>query len=226
MVQNFKITNLSILFLLLVGLSSITGNLAQAQGHHHHVLCHLKKFLGPYPAKGSAEEAEDFAFLLYLQEVRTPEQCAEAAKEVHVSLETFFGGENGPLSPAEVKRLKFFLYYHFLKAGIHSTVGKQIFKRPRPYVANPALVPCIEKAKSYAYPSGHAAVARVFARVLAKKFPERAALFLERGDAVGMNRMLGGVHHPTDIDAGQRLGDALTHRLFSSPEFLQKLDKL
>jgi len=38
--------------------------------------------------------------------------------------------------------------------------------------------------------------------------------------------MLGGVHHPTDIVAGQKLGDALTHRLFSSPEFLQKLDKL
>ena len=44
--------------------------------------------------------------------------------------------------------------------------------------------------------------------------------------SVGKNRMLGGVHHPTDIVAGQKLGDALTHRLFSSPEFLQKLDKL
>ena len=223
---NVKSRTLIIVCLFFTGLSFNLTTHAQDHGHHHHgVLCHLKEFLGPYPAKGSAEETNDFAVLFHLQEHRTPEQCADAAKEVKVSLKNFFGGEDGPLTPAEVKRLNFFLFYHFLKAGIHSTVGKQIFKRPRPYDNNPALVPCIKKSDSYAYTSGHTTVARVYARILAKKFPERAALFMQRGDEVAMNRILGGVHHPSDIVAGQKLGDALTHHLFSSPQFLKELEK-
>ncbi|HAZ14913.1 MAG: hypothetical protein A2X86_21285 [Bdellovibrionales bacterium GWA2_49_15] len=213
-----------IIGLLLVGLSSLPV-MAEAD-QHRGVLCHLKEFLGPYPAKGSPEEAFDFKMLLHVQEHRTAEQCEDAAKEVKVSLKNFFGGEGGPLTASETKRLTFFLYYHFLKAGIHSTIAKQIFKRPRPYVSNPAIVPCIEKSNSYAYPSGHTTVARVYAWVLAKKYPERAALFLQRGDEVAMNRIIGGVHHPSDIVAGKKLGDALAHRLFASPNFLKGLEAL
>ncbi len=198
----------------------------QAHALDKGVLCHIKELLGPYPAKGSPEEAADFAELFKYQETRTAEQCAAAASEVKISLDHFFGGANGPLTQDEVKRLKPLMFKYLIKSGISSSLGKFLFKRPRPYVTNPALVPCIAKSNSYAYPSGHTTMARVYARVLAKKFPERAEQFMQRGDEVAMHRVLGGVHHPSDIVAGKKLGDALTKHLFSNKEFLKELEAL
>jgi len=204
-------------------LFGVTVHTASAQNDDKGTICHLKKILGPYPAKGSVEEAQDFATLFEYQQSRTPEQCAAAGKEVKVSLENFFGGKTGLLTESEVKRLKPFFLRYFIKAGINSTIGKFIFKRPRPYISNPDIVPCIPLASSYAYPSGHTTVARVLAYALAKKFPERAQDFMRRADEIARNRILGGVHHPSDIVAGKKLGDELTHRLFLSENFLKEL---
>jgi hypothetical protein len=32
---------------------------------------------------------------------------------------------------------------------------------------------------------------------------------MKRGDEISMHRVLGGVHHPSDIVAGKKLGDAM-----------------
>ena len=42
-------------------------------------------------------------------------------------------------------------------------------------------------------------------------FPERAALLLKLGDQAALNRVIGGVHHPSDIAAGKKLGDAIAN---------------
>jgi hypothetical protein len=53
----------------------------------------------------------------------------------------------------------------------------------------------------------------MFARLLSRIYPERAKAFMERGDEIANNRILGGVHHPTDIISGKKLGDALANEV-------------
>lgn len=186
----------------------------------------IKKLLGPYPAKGSVEEAQDYEILLKFQENRTEEECAAAGLEKKATLKTLFAGPNGPLSKKEALYLTPFVLKYYAEAGINMYVAKNIYKRPRPYLANPQIKPCIGLENSYAYPSGHTTLSRVFARILSRVFPKRAEAFMKRADEVAMNRVLGGVHHPSDIEAGKKLGDVLSNKVMNSKKFTTELEKL
>lgn len=165
--------------------------------------------LDPFPTMGSPAERYDFEQLLYWQNTRTPEQCATAAAEEDASLKSFFGGKHGLLTTEELNRMQKKVRMVTVKAGAKILISKTRYNRPRPYITYPQIKPCIELEASKAYPSGHATVARMYARILAAAFPERAALILRRGDEVGFYRILGGVHHPSDVAAGKILGDSL-----------------
>ncbi len=186
----------------------------------------LVEIIGAYPSQGSQAEKDDFETLLRWQEVRTPEQCAKAETEASISFESFFGGDNGPLSPQEIKRLKHFFYWHFARAGIPTAKLKDHFQRPRPYDYDLRVKPCVHLADGYAYPSGHTSTSRAIALVLAKKFPERAELLLKRADEIALNRIIGGVHHPSDIVAGKKLADVLYQKLIADRKFLFELQAL
>lgn len=182
-----------------------------------------KDIMGDYPKLGSPESIKDFATLYYWQKFRTEDQCAQAQKEVPVNLESFFGGI---LTAAEISSLKVFFYKHVINGGGQSTIAKFIFRRPRPYNTRKDLVPCIDKSNSYAYPSGHTTVARVLGLMLAKKFPDREKEFIERADQIAQNRIIGGVHHPSDIVAGKKLADKIVENLENTPAIMQEYNLL
>lgn len=166
--------------------------------------------LGPFPAKGTVEEKHDLDQLLYYQKNRTTEQCAEAQSEANnASIETFFGGKHNLLSSNEIAAVSKKLRWLTAKTGMKIFYYKTKFSRNRPYEIYPQVKPCIELENSKSYPSGHTTLARVYARILSVIFPERSALFMKRADEVGLNRILGGVHHPSDVEAGKKLGDAI-----------------
>jgi len=173
----------------------------------------IKEMLGPHPAKGSAEEQREFAFLAELQSLRTEEQCRQAAKEESASLVTLFANEGGPLSRTEARILSVRFLQAYASAGINIYLAKSLYDRPRPYDATPELTPCIDKESSSAYPSGHTAFARMFARLLSRIYPERASALMRRADEVAFNRMIGGVHHPSDIVSGKKLGDEMAKQV-------------
>ena len=81
------------------------------------------------------------------------------------------------------------------------------------------LEPCLRRIGGLSYPSGHSTIAHVFALILADLVPERRAEFLARADAAALNRVIGGVHHPSDIEAGKRLADLLYAEFLKSPAF-------
>lgn len=176
----------------------------------------IKKLLGPYPAAGSREELHDFAVLRHYQETRTEHECELAEKQEKATLKNLFVSNNGPLTKKEAMLVTPLILKAYAEAGINIYLAKSIFKRPRPYNYNNEIKPCIKLEKSYAYPSGHTAVSRVFARALAKFYPARAEAFLKRADEVAQNRILGGVHHPSDIVAGKKLGDALALKVLEN----------
>lgn len=170
---------------------------------------HIKKFIAPFPAKGSEAEAVDFQTLYKYQETRTQEECAQAASTENASLENMFANPGGPLSKSEARVLSFTLAKVFAEVGLNINTAKKTFKRLRPYKTDAGIVPCIDLEGSYAYPSGHTTLSRVLARILSQMYPNRAEALMKRADEIAHHRILGGVHHPSDIEAGQKFGDIM-----------------
>ena len=178
----------------------------------------IRKMLGDFPAEGSPAFEEDFNTLLRFQTVRTEEECAEARLEEEANLGALFAGPKGPLTKEEAKKISLRILPVYAEAGANIWIAKNVYKRPRPYLVNTDLEPCIDRESSYAYPSGHSALARTFAHVLSAFWPERREAFFQRADEVALNRVLGGVHHPSDVEAGKILGDAIAKKVLRTLE--------
>ena len=91
---------------------------------------------------------------------------------------------------------------------------KYKFNRPRPFQLGPAIgIELITQGTSSgdtpAYPSGHTTQSRVLAHWLSDKMPEHRRKFMALAEEIGLSRIEGGVHYPTDHEAGKQLADTL-----------------
>ncbi|MBI4802461.1 MAG: phosphatase PAP2 family protein [Elusimicrobia bacterium] len=179
----------------------------------------------PAPADGSARDREDFSVLLDWQARRTGEQCAKAKAEMNHSYEVFFGKTDPFSDPTPAPVAAFFRNVGKDSVAAHKYL-KEIYRRPRPFVRDARVKPCIPPVKGFAYPSGHAAMSRLFALILSDLEPSRRKDFMARADEAALNRVIGGVHHPTDLAAGKALADALYKSLLKQPAFKADLKEL
>ena len=75
------------------------------------------------------------------------------------------------------------------------------------------------------YPSARTASSRVWALLLAEVFPLRRAALLAHAERTAQLRLIGGAHFPSDINAGQQVGDAYYAQLLSLAPFQQALTR-
>lgn len=108
-------------------------------------------------------------------------------------------------------------------AGAYAAAEKLRNPRPRPYVEDPSILPCntafLKDQESY--PSGHAMNGYVAALLLADVIPDHRRAILERGVRYGENRVVCGVHHPTDVEQGRRLAIAYIEALRVDSSFVE-----
>lgn len=88
---------------------------------------------------------------------------------------------------------------------------KYHFMRPRPYEAGPGLGIDFPKgpsafSKSPSFPSGHAAISHLLATALGRIYPDYKTELEHVANTVDRTRLDLGVHYPTDLEAGRRLG--------------------
>ena len=181
--------------------------------------------MGPAPADGSATDIEDMNAVRRWQTERTEAQCAAANAQSNATYDEFFGAVSPFASPAagEVGKI---LDKVRTDAGSIVYVQKEQYKRPRPFQRDPALNPCLGRESGYSYPSGHAATARVFGLILAELVPADSGKFMAYADQAALNRVIGGVHHPSDIEAGKKLGDAIYKALKKNNNFNKDMTTL
>lgn len=115
-------------------------------------------------------------------------------------------------------------------------------RRARPYVRDQAIVPCetdyLYPSDYATYPSGHATNGYMAALLVADVVggrpadiavnlpaePDRRALIMARGVRYGDNRVVCGVHHPSDVRAGRVLAQHVYDRAAQDAEFRKDLE--
>lgn len=178
------------------------------------------------PATGSKEQATDEKAMHEIMQKRTKTECDRAQTEAHVSLANFYGAPYGVLTTAEVEKLSPF----FLRLRNDADVFIQPLKvenaRQRPFVYMKGVEACVSKELTLSYPSGHATLAKLYADVLSVIYPDRASKFQARALELANDRVLAGVHHPSDIAAGRILADLLFKDFAKSETYRADLAKL
>ena len=181
---------------------------------------------GPCPIPGSPSWRDDLAVVLWLQEARTAEEVRRAASEVELGPEALAEEAGGPLDDAHRPLTRALLADAERDARAVYGPLKAHCDRPRPYAADPRVAPAVPKEASAAFPSGHATRGALYARLLADLAPARAPALLERGRQIGFDRVRAGVHWPSDVEAGRKLGSALAETWLARPEFRARVEQV
>ncbi len=180
----------------------------------------LNKAVG-LPPKPHATAAElDLAILLWLQKHRTPDQIAKSWLLLDRNIVQFdraLGIDMTKSTPAVARGITSFLK---LVDGAKDAIKDRV-QRPRPYVSHPEIHVCLPPESGWSFPSGHSAFFRSAAVLLADLVPERRERLLAVGLLGGTSRTVCGLHYPSDVEAGQRLGEAAALQILTSPQWQQ-----
>jgi acid phosphatase (class A) len=176
--------------------------------------------VGLYPQPGTVTGQGEQLVLLWLQKSRTPQDVARAKGEGHPSLGCFATDIRQSIAIVDFPKTEAVLEQARQDLAPVLDALHVTFARPRPYLAIPALTPVLPEVNSFSYPSTNAALGTLFAEIIRQWDPADQDALAARGNLLGTDRVLGGVHYPSDVDAGQRLGKAFATYWIDQPEHL------
>ncbi len=187
----------------------------------------IPALIGPPPAADSLITRSELETVLLLQELRTPAQATRAAVIETETIWRFGGDVVGPWFTAEnlPKTAALFAKVRedFIPCNRNS---KALWPRRRPPYVDARVKPCVETTNSGAYPSGHGIQSSLWAALLSELMPAHTAGFAARAAETRRMKMLSGVHYPSDLTAGQVLGEALAREMLKSPALQQALREI
>lgn len=182
--------------------------------------------VGVYPAPGSCEAASDLAIVLWEQQTRTATDVARAVSEEDLSVDdyaavlgTTFEVERHPLTAALLSRA-------VAASRPCVAAAKGAHQRPRPFLADARVRPAVHLEKSASFPSGHATRGALLAALLGELAPDRRDALAARGAQIGRDRVVAGVHYPSDVAAGEKLGRAVAQALLADPAFRAEVERV
>jgi len=178
----------------------------------------IKEFPAP-PVAGSEIDIADMAKVREYQVTRTAEDCKRAKFEAPLNIHVVFGPPYGPLTLEETRKLAPLYREIFMHTDEYVNGIKVMYQRLRPYQRDSNIVLCIPSHNSTSYPSGHSTISNTAANIFATIFPDRADALKARGLQMAEDRVLGGVHHPSDVEAGRKLAEIVAEELLKSPSF-------
>lgn len=189
-----------------------------------------ESFLGivqPPPQVGTPADKADLDAVIGMQARRTPSEIAHAERSVGFTVFTFaeVRGE-GFTAAAYPKTEAFFRKLEDTVNGPKNYI-KDTFHRERPYKAFPDQVKALVTIeKNYSYPSGHSLRSWLAALVMGNLDPSRKADYLACAMQVNLDRIIGGMHFPSDTAAGRTLAEAIYADLLADPGFAADLEVL
>lgn len=183
----------------------------------------LRSLLPDPPTANSPYSDGEIALIRAAQADASPESRARAIAEDSMKVWLFaeilgpeFTAKDKPRTAAFIKQVEH-------DSSTVSRAAKKHWSRPRPFDQSPDLKPLVEKPTSSSYPSGHTTRAAVWSETLVLLAPEKADAIRARARLIGLDRIIVGVHFPSDVAAGNALGKAIVSKMTESPAFQQDL---
>lgn len=206
----------------------------------------MTRLLPPPPA--DEMEARDLQAVRAAQAARTPAQLAKTESSASVDVSRF-GSVLGPRFIADrLPVTSRFLAHANRDIGPYIAATKDCWRRPRPFVVDATIEPpprALASARtrgpqagvvslspsspcttlqsdprySFSYPSGHATFGAMIAILLAEMVPEQRQALFAFGWEFGEARVVGGVHYPSDVEAGRILAATLVALMMQNKAF-------
>jgi hypothetical protein len=183
----------------------------------------LSSILSGPPAPGSSENQSDIQAVLARQQSRTPAEIARAQSEEDLAPTAFASVFGSWFTPEKLPLTFTLLNQATDDAHLIAASAKKLWNRPRPPLQDPNIHPVVTLPPSASYPSFHATRGVLWSVILAQLAPDLKAPILARGLQIGQDRVIAGVHFPTDVAAGQKLGGAIADLLLKNARFQHDL---
>jgi acid phosphatase (class A) len=185
----------------------------------------LLLLLPPPPATDSTRMKAELGEVLTIQVTRTKEMEARAVADATENIWRFADAVASPTFTAAAlpKVSAFFGRVVETEAAVVDP-AKDVWKRPRPHLYSELVKPVVPLSKSGSYPSGHATVGTLMGIELANMLPEKRAAIMARAWEFGQNRVVAGIHYPSDIEMGRISGTVIAQTISTHPDFRQEFD--
>jgi acid phosphatase (class A) len=184
----------------------------------------LVRYLPPPPAAGSAADRADMDAVLAIQAARTQAEVREAVADQEVSVFRFADVLGAAFTAERAPRTAALATSACRQSATITAAAKRRWNRPRPFLASSSVRPVVKNATEGAYPSGHATCGYLWAIMLGEILPERRDALFARAIRYGENRVVGGVHYPSDVAAGRASAVAVAAALFGDPRFVADIE--
>ncbi len=172
--------------------------------------------IGPPPAPDSKEAFADLAIVKFEQARRSPSEIDDAWRGVALEPVTFDQALSGRFDSEIAPKLYALVAQATTEVRAVNSVLKRHYTRPRPFMADPTVTPIVPKEEGNSYPSSHATRGLAVALLLADIFPERREALVRFGRQAGYSRVVGGVHYPSDVEAGFRVAEGAVAEIVRS----------
>ena len=180
----------------------------------------LLNLLPPPPANDSAQMKAELGEILTIQVTRTPEMAARAVADAEENVWRFSDVIDNPKFTKE-NLPKFSAFFDRIVETEGAVVdpAKDVWKRPRPHLYSDLVKPIVPLSKSGSYPSGHTTLGTLMGIVLSNMVPEKRPVIMARAWEYGHNRVVGGIHYASDIEAGRIAGTVIAETIMTHDDY-------
>lgn len=185
----------------------------------------LHALLPDPPAPNSPISNGEIEIILAAQSDASPASRQRAIDEDAMKVWLFadalgpsFNADDKPMTASFIKQIE-------RDSKAISDRAKATWNRPRPYIQDPRIKLFTQGPSNNSYPSGHATRASAWTETLCLLVPEKADAIRARGRLVGLDRIILGVHFPSDVAAGDALGKAIVQQMQQNSLFRHDLEE-
>ncbi len=183
----------------------------------------LKRALPPWPVAGTLASEADVQTVLAIQARRTPAEEADAQADSVTTMRDFTAKLLGPrATPARYPRLFALMEaLHQDMRGINRAANEAQGYRLRPVLFDSRIKPSLDMVGhgAAAYPSARTSSGQVWADVIARLVPAKAAEAQTEAERIAWRRVVGGVHYPSDLAGSRHVARAVNAALAKSAKF-------
>jgi acid phosphatase (class A) len=207
-------------FIALTAFSPVLLHAEDAKPFSDNKEINLLLLLPPPPANDSAQMKAELGEILTIQVTRTKAMEDRAVADVTENVWRFADVVDSPkFTAAALPKVAAFFDRVVETESAVVDPAKDVWKRPRPHLYSDLVKPVVPLSKSGSYPSGHSTVGTLMGIELANMLPEKRAQVMARAWECGHNRVVGGIHYPSDIEMGRISGMVIAQTISTHPDF-------